>query len=353
MVWNWYSPGKGGGPLDVKCPAELGGNTKSGKGGNRTQAVALKLLERLPKARYHLWMDNLFTSNRFLELLADRGYGGTGTCRTSSGVLKELITMKNTDKDDHILWGTIKSLPIANGNVCHTAWKDNAIVLMMSNVHDGKDLIKSLRKRPKETSSKAKTARKPFGNLAEKILEIPVLFHKYNFNMGAVDEYNNIASRNAGLQPIRHGGYQALDHWLLRVVLINSYLLSLLGGEEDTKREVDFRSQKDFRQQIATALLHRGQRGPLTNKRRISIISIASESLPPKDHELVKRQGRKQCVCCAGMRIGDRPPKRVALGQIAANSNRPSCRTDTYWYCKQCDVAICKKNDCWNRFHCI
>ena len=143
-----------------------------------------------------------------------------------------------------------------------------------------------------------------------------------------------MASRNAGLRPIRRGGYQALDHWLLRVVLINSYLLSLLGGEEDAKREVDFRSQKDFRQQIATALLHRGQRSPLTNKRRISIISIASESLPPKDHELVKRQGRKQCVCCAGMRIGDRPPKRVALGQIAANSNRPSCRTDTYWYCK-------------------
>ena len=130
--------------MDVKCPAELGGNTKSGKGGNRTQAVALKLLERLPKARYHLWMDNLFTSNRFLELLADRGYSGTSTCRTSSGVLKELITIKNTDKDDHIPWGTIKSLPITNGKVCHTAWKDNPIILMMSNVHNGKDLIKSL-----------------------------------------------------------------------------------------------------------------------------------------------------------------------------------------------------------------
>jgi hypothetical protein len=62
LVWNFHTPGKNGGPLDTKCPPELGGHFTTGKGGNKTQAVALKLLERLPKKPYHLWMDNLFTS---------------------------------------------------------------------------------------------------------------------------------------------------------------------------------------------------------------------------------------------------------------------------------------------------
>ena len=261
-----------------------------------TQAVALKLLERLPKKAYHLWMDNLFTSTRFLEVLADRGYGGTGTCRTSSGVLKELIEFKKSDANDTLAWGTKKSLFTESGKVCQTGWKDNAVVLIMSNCLKAEELIAKLRRRPKLTSSKAKTARKPFGQLARKILDIPVLYDEYNLNMGAVDEHDNMSSRNAGLRPIRRGGHQALDHWLLRVALVNSYLLSLLDGKEDVPKEIDFRSQKDFRQQLVTALLYRGQQGPLVPKRRISIISTASTSLPVRNHEFVKRQGRRRCV---------------------------------------------------------
>jgi hypothetical protein len=64
-------PGDKGGPVGVKTPVELGGTRREGKGGNKTQAVALSLLERLPKKPYHLWMDNLFTSTRFLELLLE------------------------------------------------------------------------------------------------------------------------------------------------------------------------------------------------------------------------------------------------------------------------------------------
>jgi hypothetical protein len=296
-------------------------------------------------------MDNLFTSTQFLKVLADRGYGATGTYRTNSGVLKDLIEFKKSDTNDTVPWGTKKSLFTESEKVCQTEWKDNAVVLIMSNCLDTKELIAKLRRRPKLTSSKAKTSQKPFGSLARKVLDIPVLYNKYNFNMGAVDEHDNLSSRNAGLRPIRRGGHQALDHWLLRVALVNSYLLSLLEGEEDVPREIDFRSQKDFRQQLVTALLRRGQRGPPTTKRKISKISIDSESLPAKDHELVKRKGRQQCVCCGGLRLGDRVSKRAALSEIAVNLNRPSQRTVTYYYCKQCDVPICQRNGCWNRFH--
>ena len=128
-----------------------------------------------------------------------------------------------------------------------------------------------------------------------------------------------MTSRNPGLRPIRRGGHQALDHWLLRVSLVNSYLLSLLGGEgEEVEREVNFRSQKNFREQLIDALLHRGTGGPRVRKRSISKISIDSESLPVKDHRPVRREKRTACVCCKGMRIADRSQKRVTLGQIAA-----------------------------------
>lgn len=351
LVWNFHTPGTKGGPLDVKCPVELGGNAKTGKGGNKTQAVALNMLKRLPKRRYHLWMDNLFTSTRFLELLREEGYGASGTCRTNSGVLEELIQWKQSDINDTVPWGTTKVLATANKKVCQISWKDNALALMMSTVLDGEDIIPRLRKRPKETSSKSKTAQKPFKGLAQKVLDIPVVFDEYNHNMGAVDEHDNMASRNAGLRPIRRGGHQALEHWLLRVTLVNTYLVCLVGGEEGVKRNINFRSQKDFREQLAEALFYRGQKGPITPKRRVSKISIDSESLPPKEHVLELRERRQQCVCCAGMRIGDRPPKRVALGQISSNSQRQKRRTDTNQYCIQCDIAICKKYRCWDLFH--
>jgi hypothetical protein len=71
---------------------------RQAKGGNKTQACALQLLESLPKAPYHLYVDNLFVSTNFLELLRSRRYSCTGTCRTNSGVILELVKAKKNDK---------------------------------------------------------------------------------------------------------------------------------------------------------------------------------------------------------------------------------------------------------------
>jgi hypothetical protein len=350
LVWNFHVPGDKGGPVGVKTPVELGGTKREGKGGNKTQAVALSLVERLPKKTYHLWMDNLFTSTRFLELLRKRGYGATGTCRTNSGVLYELVQMKKNDSNDTIPWGTTHSMTTESNLVCQTGWKDNAFALIMSTVMDGNAQVERERKRPKETSSKAKTARVPFGDLPKKKLMIPQLYDGYNHNMGAVDEHDNMASRNAGLRQIVRGGHQAIEHWLFRVALVNSYLLSLCSDLEG-QREVNFRSQQDFRTQLVDALLHMAKNAQVSPKRRISHMSTDAETFPVRQHQMVRRQGRKDCVCCKGLRIGDRPQKRMALGDIAANQKRESKRSQTDHYCKQCDVAICRKGMCWRRYH--
>jgi len=106
----------------------------------------------------------------------------------------------------------------------------------------GDERILRLRKRPKETSSKAKTTRVPFSNQATKVLSIPAITDEYNYHMGAVDEFNHLTAQNAGLRHVERGGYQALEHWLLRTVLINYYLLALYSDLPEP-REVNFRSQ--------------------------------------------------------------------------------------------------------------
>lgn len=56
------------------------------------------MLQSLPRAQYHLYLDNLFVSNAFCEFTYDHECGVTGTCRTNSGIIKELATLKATDK---------------------------------------------------------------------------------------------------------------------------------------------------------------------------------------------------------------------------------------------------------------
>jgi len=70
LVWNWHIPGQRNGPVGVRTPRELGGTIKAGNGGNKTQAVVLHLIKRLPKppegSGYHVYLDNLFVSTRFV-----------------------------------------------------------------------------------------------------------------------------------------------------------------------------------------------------------------------------------------------------------------------------------------------
>jgi hypothetical protein len=90
-------------------------------------------------------------------------------------VIKELLDLKKKDKKDVIPWVETYSIPTESGKVCHIGWKDQAIVLMMASVLSGDEQVTRLRRRPKETSSKAKTTRVPFGKASEKELEIVVI----------------------------------------------------------------------------------------------------------------------------------------------------------------------------------
>jgi hypothetical protein len=116
----------------------------------------------------------------------------------------------------------------------------------MSSFISGDEPVLWLRKRPKETSSKAKTIRMPFCNQAIKVLLIPAIADGYNYYMRAVNKFDYLTAQNAGLRYVERGGHQALEHWLLHTVLVNCYLLALCSDVPEP-REISFRSQQDFR----------------------------------------------------------------------------------------------------------
>ena len=88
----WHRPGARNGPVGVVVP-----KLPKGKTINKTQAIVPHLLAKLPPRQYHIYMDNLFTSENLLLYLRSLGHGATGTCRTSSGVISDLVELKNKD----------------------------------------------------------------------------------------------------------------------------------------------------------------------------------------------------------------------------------------------------------------
>jgi hypothetical protein len=75
----------------VRIPKELGRTIKAGKERNKTQAVVLHFVKRLPKSPtgsgYHVFLDNLFVSIKLVEYIYAQGIGVIGIYRDNRGVI--------------------------------------------------------------------------------------------------------------------------------------------------------------------------------------------------------------------------------------------------------------------------
>jgi hypothetical protein len=157
-------------------------------------------------------------------------------------------------------------------------WKDNTAVLGISTVLTQNETVDRLRHKPKATSTSAKTARASYGpDEYTKTMPIPLFWDLYNHNMNSVDRGDQLAVINAGLRHMARGGWQAIEHWLLRVVLCNCFILAWWAGP-DSPREINFRNQQDFCNQLINSLLYISKDIARSKKRRISYISQDAES---------------------------------------------------------------------------
>jgi hypothetical protein len=88
--------------VGVRTPRELGGTIKARNSGNKTQAVVLHLIKRLPKppkgSGYHVYLNNLFVSLASSNTLVPRELQLLGLAGQLGGLLRSFLTFRNRIK---------------------------------------------------------------------------------------------------------------------------------------------------------------------------------------------------------------------------------------------------------------
>ena len=96
----------------------------------------------------------------------------------------------------------------------------------MTTAYNLTDTVMRSRKRPSATSTSAAITRPMFGDSAIKDLPIPVAINAYNHYMGGVDIANRYRADFTTLRRKNYCYWKPLFHWLLDIVLTNTYLLA-------------------------------------------------------------------------------------------------------------------------------
>ncbi|KAI8710682.1 hypothetical protein NCS52_01549000 [Fusarium sp. LHS14.1] len=263
MRWIWHQPGAKYGPVGVerKKPASQRGRRKGkGRGSQRrapnevdevkevihviteagdkimalnsTQSVVIALINLLPQSTYHVFVDNLFSSPDLFRSLRQHGHGATGTARPNCGIYKGLADAKKADKagKSGFQFNEIKVIPTADNQVNQIAWKDNALVLLLSTAFTGEERCDRWRKRPSTKTPMARPIQRFFSGEPIKLISIPTIAASYNDEMNHVDRGDQRKSYLGYDHPIRRGAWQAIAWtFLLDIVLVNSFLLQLHG----------------------------------------------------------------------------------------------------------------------------
>jgi hypothetical protein len=358
----------------------VGSKVPKGSGINPTQAVVVNLLKSLPDPpigptfRYCVWLDNLFTSTTLFSYLRNLVYGAAGTARTNSGIYKDFVTKKKAEQANQYTssWGSLWQVSTVDNLVLETAWKDNNLVLFLSTIHDfvkldpdlarvqqaimdpgqfiSPELIVQTRKRPKTTSTAARSVQAEFGSATTKKLAIPHTIDEYNYRMGQVDRGDQYRAGNPGLRRIRRGGWHALWRFLYNTVLCNSYLLSSYIGDR-SKGSGHEKGQWEFRDKLIAQLFEQAKaQGQMPKHCTLRPKSLA---LPSVLEHIRTWRAREQDCCGCFIAGQSREPskKRKVLGEISANQRLQKRPRSTMYGCKACDQPLCKEGPCWEAFH--
>jgi hypothetical protein len=125
LCWNWHRPKEPYGPVAIDPQIQESqprGKKRKREEGitlNPTQSVVIALVDTLPKARYHVFLDNLFTSPDLFRALRLRGAAATGTARTNSGFYEPFVKLKVEDRSGRLgwPWNTIQAVPTEDNQV--------------------------------------------------------------------------------------------------------------------------------------------------------------------------------------------------------------------------------------------
>lgn len=225
------------------------------------------------------------------------------------------------------------------------AWKDNALVLFLSTVFKGDERTDRWRKKPSTKKATARPIQHFFGGEPVKLISIPTVAASYNDEMNHVDRGDQMRAYQGYDHSIRRGAWQALTWtFLLDVALVNSYLLQL-HGQPSWKR---YTSQKEWRRCIHNELFKAFHTTSQSRRK----FRTGDEFTPIAQHEFIARGKKSDCVACQGHRLGQ-PRSRSSRRPLApvSNNRRGQRRRQSTKGCKQCDVALCNSDYCWDFYH--
>jgi hypothetical protein len=209
----------------------------------------------------------------------------------------------------------------------------------------GSELIVQTRKRPKATSTAARSVQAEFGSATTKKLAILRAINKYNHYMGQVDRGDQYQVGNPGLRRIRHSGWHALWRFLYNTVLCNSYLLSSYVRDR-SKGCGHEKGQWEFWDKLIAQLFEQARAQGQMRKRWISSPKPLTLASVP-EHIRIRRAREQDCRGCfiAGL-FREPSKKRRALGEISANQRPQKRPRSTVYGCKACDQPLCKEGPC-------
>jgi hypothetical protein len=223
-------------------------------------------------------------------------------------------------------------------------------VLFLSTVFKGDERCERWRKRPSTTTSTARPIRRFFGDEPVKLISIPTVAAAYNDEMNHVDRGDQRRAYQGYDHAIRRGAWQALTWtFLLDVVLVNSFLLQL-HGQPHWKR---YTNQKDWRRRIHNDLFKAFHNESQSRRR----FRTGDEFTPVAQHKFVRRGKKSDCLACQGHQLGQPRSKspRRPLEPVSNNTTKAKrakkLRHQSIWGCQQCDVALCNKKNCWDKYH--
>ncbi|KFA55188.1 hypothetical protein S40293_09894 [Stachybotrys chartarum IBT 40293] len=300
---------------------------------NPTQTVVVSLVSRLPGTIYHVFLDNLFSSPDLFRALRDRGIAATGTCRTNCGLYKPFVVAKQQDSGKGCWpYNKVEAMPTPEGKVNQIAWKDNALVLLLSTVFTGEEFMRRVRRKPSATGASG-PIRREFGSVAIKELPMLQAANDYNYSMGAVDRGDQLRATESLDHRNRRGGWRAIAWtFLLEVTLVNSYLLQQQAPGPSPW--APYKQQRPWRQHLVDSLIKLYSKTGHSRQR----FKDGDTSMPLSQHNSVNRGKSSLCLGCQGLRAGEPRSKskalRKPLSEVSANSLKKPAKTR-----RGCDVT--------------
>lgn len=322
------------------------------RGLNETSCSVLHLARKLPYARhsFNIFMDNYFSNVPLFLELRKLGIGACGTVRTNSSRFPTALKVRKNERFD---WNTTSGVVVEN-EVLAAFWMDNGPVTMLSTIHELKGnawYITRHRRRPRETSTNARSVRAVFGNNARANLQIPRIIDDYNHCMNGVDLADQLRSYYC-TQLIVRRTWMPLFFWLFDTTIINCYRIHVTQGGH--------LAHKEFRLQLAWDLMAVVAQadGSMTRRRR--------QEAEADDQRKKSRRGylTKSTVDLPETRFspGAHLPLTLPQGQRhncilcrykARHRNSDVQYVKTPWKCEHCDVPLCltKERNCFREFH--